>query len=468
MAIRYPDHHFAMQYGHPGVQPVVHPSMQSIHMQHLYGHPQMPTLPMGPPPTYAVVAEPASQRHQPCSPSPADKPHPATAPSKACLNAEPQPGVFVFMTNIVSGNAKRGNEAVTDMLWVDFQQRMFEMMDGPHGDAQLVYRISGDTGKQSHINNHWDFKLAMDQLLSKTPLVTATAAAKKKRAHKDDVPPVPDPESNRQLKAFKQLEQAISLLGKPQYSLCPIASILKVGTPNIHITIKNITPSSETGSSSHSTSYHTTASPAQIKSLSPPPSTQPEHQQSACLPWEQEVLPYLAIDSLIRLLENKMPEQRFNGILDELSLARLKGEGNEMAINLDEVESEARDDIEIKYEDSAEVIEIEDEVSGWGEYEDEYGSTSDPVGIVKVKAWALLDNIVQLSVDIQGLVAQLVKAPPYIGKRSWVQSSAGPICFSVLSESTVDYYTACQFKAYGLHKGPLVSLCGHSYSAARP
>ncbi|EGO30282.1 hypothetical protein SERLADRAFT_404528 [Serpula lacrymans var. lacrymans S7.9] len=37
------------------------------------------------------------------------------------------------------------------------------------------------------------------------------------------------------------------------------------------------------------------------------------------------------------------------------------------------------------------------------------------VGIVKVKAWALSDNIVQLSV-VQGLVAQLVRALPYIGR----------------------------------------------------
>ncbi|EGO29269.1 hypothetical protein SERLADRAFT_433275 [Serpula lacrymans var. lacrymans S7.9] len=199
MAIRYPNHPFAMQYGHPGMHLVVQQGMQGMQAS---GHLQMPIMPIAHQPSYTVITEPASQRHKPHRPSSVTEDPPTSLQLKVHSNAEPQPGAFVFMTDI---------------------RHIFEMLNGPQGDAQLVYKISGDTGKQSHISNRWDFKMEMEQLSNKAwnaqtqavtmeiPLVTPTTmtTTKKKQTREDDVPPVPSAKFNGQLKVFKQLEQAI-------------------------------------------------------------------------------------------------------------------------------------------------------------------------------------------------------------------------------------------------------------------
>ena len=75
--------------------------------------------------------------------------------------------VFTFQTDVISGDAKRDFSARTDMERDDFRSRVHAYLDGPDKSIQLAYKISGDTGKPSHMNNNHDFTAAMTRLTDK-------------------------------------------------------------------------------------------------------------------------------------------------------------------------------------------------------------------------------------------------------------------------------------------------------------
>ncbi|EGO22327.1 hypothetical protein SERLADRAFT_440352 [Serpula lacrymans var. lacrymans S7.9] len=204
--IRYQPHQFAMHYP-PHL-------MQPAHNMHQYGQPGVPLQ--------LLVPLPVQHYVQPPSQPPAnDQPPPST--QRVGPNVEVRTGVYAFTTSVVNDDSKMDFEATTDMDWVQFRRQVFNLLDGPEQDIQLAYKLSGDTGKPSHMNNHHDFTAVMDRLVNKARVAqtrvvmleiknitkpTAPVSKGKKRSRTEDIPPPLSDEMSSQLKAFKQLEKA--------------------------------------------------------------------------------------------------------------------------------------------------------------------------------------------------------------------------------------------------------------------
>ncbi|EGO04813.1 hypothetical protein SERLA73DRAFT_149175 [Serpula lacrymans var. lacrymans S7.3] len=136
---------------------------------------------------------------------------------------------------VVDGEAKRDFSAVTNME-DEFYSKGAKLIKVHSKEDQLVYKVSGDTGKPLYMDNEHDFKAAMERVANKaknacTQAVSleikntqnrppnSTAANKdKKRSRTDNVPPKPNPEFTSQLKAFKILEMSIQC--KMQHGHC--------------------------------------------------------------------------------------------------------------------------------------------------------------------------------------------------------------------------------------------------------
>jgi hypothetical protein len=72
--------------------------------------------------------------------------------------------VFKFQVDVISGSAKREFSAETDISWVEFQRLVLLYLDGKEGPIELAYKVSGDTGKASHLKNEDDFGVAMGRV----------------------------------------------------------------------------------------------------------------------------------------------------------------------------------------------------------------------------------------------------------------------------------------------------------------
>ncbi|EGN96715.1 hypothetical protein SERLA73DRAFT_154179 [Serpula lacrymans var. lacrymans S7.3] len=174
--IRYQPHQFAMHYP-PHL-------MQPAHNMHQYGQPGVPLQ--------LLVPLPVQHYVQPPSQPPAnDQPPPST--QRVGPNVEVRTGVYAFTTSVVNDDSKMDFEATTDMDWVQFRRQVFNLLDGPEQDIQLAYKLSGDTGKPSHMNNHHDFTAVMDRLVNKARVAQTRVVML---------------EIKNILKAFKQLEKA--------------------------------------------------------------------------------------------------------------------------------------------------------------------------------------------------------------------------------------------------------------------
>ena len=72
--------------------------------------------------------------------------------------------VFKFQVDVVSGHAKREFSAVTDMSWMDFRRQVFLHLDSNGVPVELAYKVSGDTGKASHLQNEADFETVIGRV----------------------------------------------------------------------------------------------------------------------------------------------------------------------------------------------------------------------------------------------------------------------------------------------------------------
>ncbi|KIL54470.1 hypothetical protein M378DRAFT_92482, partial [Amanita muscaria Koide BX008] len=80
-------------------------------------------------------------------------------------NLEPRPGVFSFQVNVISGEARREFSAETDGSWEDFRQRVVGYLESATGVVKLGYKVSGDTGKPTHLATIDDYRQAMDRIV---------------------------------------------------------------------------------------------------------------------------------------------------------------------------------------------------------------------------------------------------------------------------------------------------------------
>jgi hypothetical protein len=148
--------------------------------------------------------------------------------------------VFSFQVDIVGGEMKREFSTETDVSWEDFRNWVIGYL-APTSSFELVYKVSDDNGKASHLDSVGDFNTAMERLchgagnactravsLEIRNIVSALkyykhakltiilqakqpVAARKlnKRSREDDIPPELSGEMDSQLKAFNQFEQTI-------------------------------------------------------------------------------------------------------------------------------------------------------------------------------------------------------------------------------------------------------------------
>lgn len=75
--------------------------------------------------------------------------------------------VFSFQTDVIISDAKHSFTAHTDILWGDFKDRCLALLDGTPKPIQLAYKVSGDAGKPSHLNDAPEFVSAMERLCSR-------------------------------------------------------------------------------------------------------------------------------------------------------------------------------------------------------------------------------------------------------------------------------------------------------------
>lgn len=72
--------------------------------------------------------------------------------------------VFSFQVDVVAGEAKHEFTAETDITWDDFRSRVLVHLDNAMHAVQLACKVSGDTGKLSHLNNVDDFNATIERL----------------------------------------------------------------------------------------------------------------------------------------------------------------------------------------------------------------------------------------------------------------------------------------------------------------
>ncbi|KAI9439047.1 hypothetical protein H4582DRAFT_2075679 [Lactarius indigo] len=135
---------------------------------------------------------------------------PTCAPKKY-LNAQRQPGVWEFDMNIilsaVQDAAKRTFTGHTSMLWKEFEDEvLLGFGDNTPKPIKLVYKVSGDTGRWSLLNNSINWDSAITCVYNKIKTVCKCAvclevknvvkpplkAPKEKWKCQDDVPPPVD------------------------------------------------------------------------------------------------------------------------------------------------------------------------------------------------------------------------------------------------------------------------------------
>ncbi|KAF8872378.1 hypothetical protein BD779DRAFT_1394534, partial [Infundibulicybe gibba] len=86
--------------------------------------------------------------------------------SKPRPNAEPRPGVFTFQVDVILGDAKRDFTVETDISWDTFRNRVHSYLENP-SVVQLGYKVSGEAGRMTHLNNPEDFSGAMERICQK-------------------------------------------------------------------------------------------------------------------------------------------------------------------------------------------------------------------------------------------------------------------------------------------------------------
>ena len=72
--------------------------------------------------------------------------------------------VYMFPVDVVSGDAKRSFTADTDIPWDEFRNRIMRYLENSADEVRLSCKIYGDNSRASLLNDHHDFKAAMDRV----------------------------------------------------------------------------------------------------------------------------------------------------------------------------------------------------------------------------------------------------------------------------------------------------------------
>jgi len=146
--------------------------------------------------------------------------------------------------DVIMSTAKRTFTAHTSMTWQEFKDEVsMRLGDDTPKPIQLAYKICGDVGRMSVLNNVVDWDSALTRVCTKVKtvrrrpvsldvkntvssydLLTRLLAnpglakakppkasnAKEKRRREDDIPPPMSSEMEAQMRAFKQLETALN------------------------------------------------------------------------------------------------------------------------------------------------------------------------------------------------------------------------------------------------------------------
>lgn len=73
--------------------------------------------------------------------------------------------VYTYQVDVVEGSAKREFTAETDMPWLDFRRRAVGLLE--YNEIELVYKVTGDSGRPSHLKTEADFNSAMARVCQK-------------------------------------------------------------------------------------------------------------------------------------------------------------------------------------------------------------------------------------------------------------------------------------------------------------
>jgi hypothetical protein len=142
----------------PALQGHTHPNLHLGQPQ--IPHRVVPQVTQG----YVPIVAPAQQGRQ----RPNDEPRPGgRCPAVEVLFITNTHIVFSFQVDVIDGDAKREFTAETDILWDDFRRRILLYLENVNGSVELAYKITGDTGKASHLKNEDDFRSAMGRLCQK-------------------------------------------------------------------------------------------------------------------------------------------------------------------------------------------------------------------------------------------------------------------------------------------------------------
>ena len=113
---------------------------------------------------YVPIAAPTQQGRQ----RPNDEPRPGGKRlAVEALSITNMHLVFSFQVDVISSDARREFTAETDIPWEDFQRRILLYLENANGPVELACKVTGDTGKASHLKNEDDFKSAMGRLCHK-------------------------------------------------------------------------------------------------------------------------------------------------------------------------------------------------------------------------------------------------------------------------------------------------------------
>jgi hypothetical protein len=72
-----------------------------------------------------------------------------------------------FEVDVVMGTTKRSFTAHTSMLWKDFEDKVLRQLDDTPKPVKLAYKIPGDKGKMSRLENYVDWDSALTRLCAK-------------------------------------------------------------------------------------------------------------------------------------------------------------------------------------------------------------------------------------------------------------------------------------------------------------
>ena len=98
--------------------------------------------------------------------------------------------VFTFQVDVVAGEAKHDFFAQTDIIWEDFRKLAIACLDINGQAVQLTCKVTGETGKASHLGNANEFDAIIGRLRQKASNARTKAVGLEVRNIVSNVTPI--------------------------------------------------------------------------------------------------------------------------------------------------------------------------------------------------------------------------------------------------------------------------------------